>query len=110
MRAPRRQVIGPAISPRNTCASTRATGRSNITAEKCPPRKAASTTARVLSFPLPAGELFAEGDLFKLAYAGSWDLIHKHKGIRHLPTGERLSQKFTQFLFRGAGAFAQDHG
>src|SRR6266436_9541612 len=91
MRAEPQRVIGLAISPRNTCASTR-------------------VTEHRLSFPLPARKLFAERDFLELANACSRNRFHEHESIWHLPTGKRLPEKLAQFVFGCGGAISQNHG
>src|ERR1700730_1181186 len=104
MQAGRRPVIGPAISPPSTCASTRVTAPSGFARKRRPPGTPAATGERALGFPLPAGELFAKGDLLELADAGPRNRFHEHEGFWHLPTGDRPAQELAQILFGCAGA------
>ena len=41
-----------------------------------------------LGFPLPVGELFAEGDFLEFADGGARDGIHKDEGVGELPLRE----------------------
>jgi hypothetical protein len=55
---------------------------------------------------LPAGELFAQGDFFEFADAGSRDCFHEYERVRQLPTGEGFSLKLA-VLISGAGAVSE---